>query len=135
MTKKKLPKPSQQKQLINAKVALIDGDEDDSNRNFKISFDYYNDCLCEIDELEIGSARKCLTKLKQLGQSNHKTLFNNNIRPTPIKRSGRYKALFSKLSDDVDLFEIDIGQASRLFYFIVGHLLCVVSIKNSHFKY
>jgi hypothetical protein len=133
--KKKLPKPPRKKHLLNDRVALIEGEVDESRQNFKISFDHYKSNLCEIDDLEVSSARKCLTKLKQFGQSNHKTLFENNIRSTPIKRSGSYKALFSKLSDDVDLFEIDIGQSSRLFYFIFESLICIVAIKNSHFKY
>jgi hypothetical protein len=75
--------------------------------------------------LQASAARKCLSRLKQLGQSNHKNLRENNINPRPVYNKGRYKALFSKLTDDVDLFEIDLGDASRLFYFTVGNLLLV----------
>ena len=131
--KGKLPKLSKKKRLLDDSFALIDGDEDKHHQNFKLSFDYYKSDLCEIGNLGTSSARKCLTNLKQLGQSNHQTLLENNIRPTRIKCSGRYKALFSKLSEDVDLFEITIGEAGRLFYFIADRLIHIVSIKNSHF--
>jgi hypothetical protein len=131
----KIPNISpKQKHLLNDKVALVENDEDESNPHFKISYKYYNSNLCEIKDLQGSSARKCLDKLKQFGQSNHKTLFENNIRPKKVHNAGNYRTLFSNLSGDVDLFEIDLGDASRLFYFIVGHLLHIVSIKNSHIK-
>ena len=133
--KKEIPSPKKTKYLLNDKVALIEDHEDESKLHFKLSFKYYKSDLCEIDFLPIGSARKCLTKLKQLGQSNHRTLLENNIRPRPIYNSGNYKILFNKLNEDVNLYEIDLGDSSRLFYFTVGHLLHVVSIKNSHIKY
>jgi hypothetical protein len=131
----KIPNPALRGQrLLDDKVALVDKEEDESNPHFKISYQYYNSSLCEIDNLSVSSARKCLTKLKHFGQSNNKTLCEKNILPRPVHNRGSYKALFSKLSDDVDLFEIDLGEASRLFYFTVGHLLHIVSIKNSHIK-
>lgn len=131
---KKIPNNAKQKHLINDKVGLLEGEEDESYLHFKISYKYYNSHLCEIEDLPVSSARKCLTKLKQLGQSNHKTLYENNIRPKAVQNSGHYEALFSKLDADIDLLEIDLGSASRLFYFTVGHLLYIVSIKNSHIK-
>lgn len=132
---KKIPKiDSKQKRLINNSVAIVDTDEDESTAHFKISYKYYNTNFCEIDNLHVSCARKCLIKLKLIGQSNRKTLYNNNIRPKPVHNSGNYKTLFSKLDDDVDLFEIQLGDASRLFYFTVGHLFHIVSIKNSHIE-
>ena len=131
--KKFIPSPSQKKHILNDAVALIDRDE--SEDKFRIAFDYYNDGLCEIDVLQTSSARKCLIKLRQMGKSTHKTLKENNVHFTPVHNTGRYKELFSKLSKDVSLFEIDIGSASRLFYFLVGNLVQIVSVKNSHIKY
>jgi len=131
---KNIPNVPHSKHLLNDHVALIRA-KDEVEPKLKISFDYYNSNLCEIEDLQISPARKCLMKFKQIGQSTPKTLFENNVRSEPVRRTGRYLELFSKLSDDVDLFEIDIGSASRLFYFTVGYLVHVVSIKNSHFKY
>ncbi|MGC1878066.1 MAG: hypothetical protein WA347_08770 [Rhabdochlamydiaceae bacterium] len=131
--KRLIPSPLHSKQLLPSSLALTKEKVDEGQ--FRISFDHYNDNLCEIDDLQSSPARKCLSKLKQIGRSTHKTLAENNINPKPIDNSGRYKELFSKLSPDVSLFEIDIGSASRLFYFIVGNLFHIVSIKNSHIKY
>lgn len=137
MSKKKLkiPPHSKKKNLINDKVALLQGDEDEANKTFKISFDYYNDTNCEIKNLEVAPSRKCLSNLKQIGRSNQKNLRSNNITPSRVHNSGHYKRLFSKLTEDVDLFEIDIGSASRLFYFTCENFFHIVAIKNSHFKY
>lgn len=130
-----IPNVSKSKHLLNDKVALVAGDEDESTSQFTISYKYYNSNLCEIEDLQASAARKCLGRLKQLGQSSHKNLRENNINPRPVHNAGRYKVLFSKLTPDVDLFEIDLGDASRLFFFTVGNLLHIVSIKNSHIKY
>jgi hypothetical protein len=128
-----IPNPPHSKGLLPNSVALTKEKIDEGR--FKISFDYYNDNHCEIEDLQTSPARKCLSKLKQIGRSTHKTLAENNINPKSVINSGHYKALFSKLSPEVNLFEIDIGSASRLFYFIVGNLFHIVSIKSSHIKY
>jgi hypothetical protein len=131
--KKIIPNPHFSNQRLANSVALIKEKPDEGK--FRISFDYYNDNLCEIDDLQTSPARKCLNKLKQIGRSTHKTLSENNINPKTVICAGHYKELFSKLSPDVNLFEIDIGSSGRLFYFIVGSLFHIVSVKNSHFKY
>lgn len=123
-----------QRHRIHVGNVLIKDGEDESKAYFKISYKYYKSNLCEIDDLPASPARKCLTKIKQLGQSNNKTLMENNIRPKPVYNSGSYKTLFSSLSDDVNLYEIDLGDSSRLFYFTVENILHIVAIKNSHMK-
>jgi hypothetical protein len=133
--KKQIPKHSVSKGLLPDKIALVKGFENGDVPNFKISYDYYDGNHCEIEDLAVAAARKCLIKLKYIGQSNPKTLIEKNIKSKPVIRTGRYLALFSKLTDDVNLFEIDIGEASRLFYFILGNLFHIVAIKNSHIKY
>jgi hypothetical protein len=113
MTQKKIPNPPHSRHLLANSVALIDKKADE--QKFRISFDFYNENLCEIDGLEISSAKKCLVKLKQIGRSTHKTLIENNVQPRPVHNSGAYKGLFSKLTADVSLFEIDIGKLAGCF--------------------
>lgn len=134
MKENKLPKPDRGNHLLDSKVALIKHGNDSGHQNFKISYDYYNDNLCEIDDLEISCARKCLTKLVHLGKSNCKTLHEKNLKPKPVVEKGEYKKLFSKLSPDVTVFELTIGAKSRMFYFITENIVHIISIKNSHFN-
>ena len=134
--KKRIPDPTPvPSNRLHSELALIRGEEDGSAHNFRLSFDYYKENMCEIEDLDMSSARKCLTKFKHLGKSNHKNIFEKNIRHKSVIRTGRYKELFSSLSADVSLFEIDLGSASRLFYFTVRNIVHVVAIKNSHVKY
>ena len=46
--KDKIPRAGSKLQyLLNDHIALVEGDEDESNPNFKISYKYYNSNLCE----------------------------------------------------------------------------------------
>lgn len=125
---------SKKKNIINDKVATIKGGEDETNLHFQISYKYYKNSLCEIEDLPTSPARKCLTKLKQIGLSNHTTMMDNNLKPRPVHNSKSYKSLFHNLSPDINMFELNLGDSSRLFYFTVGHTFHIVSIKNKHIE-
>lgn len=126
--------PSEKKNLISDKVATTRGREDETSLHFQISFKYYKNNLCEIENLSSSPARKCLTKLKQIGLSNHTTMKANNLSPRPVHNSKSYSSLFHSLTPDVKIFELNLGDSSRLFYFTERHTFHIISIKNKHIE-
>lgn len=109
--------------------------DDDEDKEFIISYKYYNDKQCEIKALIKNQARELLEVLRDIGRStNTQTLSKFNIKYIPVREEGEYKKLFSKLPDDADLREHPIQSTSRLFYYIVRKIVYVVCITNAHFE-
>jgi len=134
---KRIPVFSPQKnKRIPPESAKIYNPNDESNR-FKISFDFYDEKICEIENLEKSLARNCLKKLKQIGKSNPQKL-REDFKSTPIKNSGHYKIFYKNLTPDVRVFELYPGKSSRIFYFIKRDLshnfFHIISIKNKHLE-
>lgn len=133
-----IPEPKKDDTLkIPGRVALNPDEKDIEAEPFKISFKHYNDRECEIRHLNQSSARKALSSLRTIGQlAEVKQFAANNIKSTPITRSGVYKCLFKTLpkADDVDLFEYNLSGASRVFYFALDKMLYLVAIRNSHYE-
>lgn len=130
-----LPNPQHScARLIPDKVALIGDQRDIESLPFHLSFEYYNDKLCEIEYLEKNVAKRTLNNLRTIGGCNNKTLKQNGIDAIPVSNLGEYLKLYSKLPPDADVKEHKISGTARIFYFIVSRIFYLVCFKNSHFE-
>jgi hypothetical protein len=134
---KRIPVSSLQKnKRIPPELAKIYSPNDKSN-SFKISFDFYDEKICEIDNLNKSLTKKCLITLKQIGKYNYQN-FVEKLKPTSVKNSGHYKIFYKNVTPDVEISELYLGKSSRMFYFIKKHLsynfFHIISIKNKHLE-
>lgn len=116
-------------------VAQVSKKEDIEAKPFVISYEYYNDKLCELRNLQKGAHRKILEDFRKIGSLTNITQFQgNNIDCDDIKDAGEYSKLFNKLPPDIELKENAIQGKARFFYFIVERFFHLVAIKNKHFE-
>jgi hypothetical protein len=108
---------------------------------FTISYKYYNDRLCQYQDLRISHLRKVLETFRVMGRCcQRKDLARENIQLTPIDRNRKkeYRKLYSHQPPDADILELDIGKSQRMFFWILEsnrtntiHLVC---LRNKHFE-
>lgn len=104
------------------------------DKHYVISFKYYNDKLCEIDDLTKNSPKACLQLFKKITRTTLGNLRNENIDQLRIHNSGDYKRLFNSLTHEVDLFEHKLQATSRIFYFISANEFHIVAITQNHLE-
>lgn len=120
--------------LIPDKIAIISDSTEIESLPFHLSFEYYNNKLCEIQDLNRNIPKRALINLKTIGRCNYKTLKQNGIDILPVSNSGEYTKVYAKLPPDIDLKEHKISGTARIFYFIVSRVFHIVCFKNSHFE-
>lgn len=104
------------------------------NRFYKLSFEYYKDKECDIDNVEKSSHKKLLKWMKTVGKGTSLddilTLGNGDT----IDYLGEYKQLYKGLPQGVELREYRLTFQERLFYFIddAKKEINIVLIKKSH---
>lgn len=105
------------------------------SETYYVSFQHYNDKVCEIKILEKNNARNLVKDLRTIGKCcSTNDLVSNGIRLSPIYDNGDYHKLFRGLTDDVDIKEHIISSEARLFYFIVRKTFYIVAITNNHLE-
>lgn len=121
--------------LIPHKVALFDDREEKEIKPFHISYESYKRKLCEICNLKQGQSRKALRDMVIIGgMCNINQFPSNNIQAKPIKNSGEYKKLYTRLPEDIDLKEHKIGGSARIFYYMIDRIIFIVAIKSKHLE-
>jgi uncharacterized protein involved in propanediol utilization len=99
-----------------------------------LSFNHYNEKVCEIKLLQKNCPKECILVLKRISQSRIGSLKENNIDKFEISNCGDYQKLYNNLTKDVQIFEHKIQGESRLFYFIAASKFYVVAITNNHLE-
>lgn len=126
------------KQQIPAHAPLIKDLSDPEAKYYLISFMEYAGKLCQINNLNQGSARKLLTILRNVGCvcTKPKDLREKaGLNMKPVSDSGVYSRLFSGLSQDVGLYEHYLSKSARLFYYTTPYKLFeVIAIRNTHLR-
>lgn len=120
---------------ISQTVAISDSLKDYENKRVSFSFEVYNNNQCEIANLDKTEAKKLTKELKKVSSTVTKHFRNQNISGIackPIYNSGNYSSLFSEISDDIELLEIDYSNAGRVFGYIVNNIFNVVAIGKKH---
>lgn len=107
-------------------------------RPYVISFQKYNEKLCEIDSLGKNKGNKALSILKKVGTkvSTRADFQKYGIQTKPIIRDGAYKPLFNRLADDIEIREMFLQDTGRIFYFDIepDRVLYVVAITENHLE-
>jgi len=105
---------------------------------YVISFARYNERLCEISLLSSNKARKALETFKAVGTKIRSAVDfqRHHIDQIPVRGEGEYKKLYNGLSGDIELKEIKLQQAARIFYFDIEleRKFYVVAITENHFE-
>lgn len=105
---------------------------------YMISFEKYNEAMCEIDCLGKNKHKKIVQVLKQIGMKVRSTadFQRHSIDRIPVTCSGGYKPLFNRLDPGVDLKELKLQGTGRVFYFDLEHkkTLFVVAITENHLE-
>ena len=105
---------------------------------YVISFAKYSDKVCEISLLNSNKARRAIENLKKIGTEVRSAgdFQRHSIDRIPVKEKGNYKKLFNGLKDDIELKELKLQQAARIFYFDIEpeRTLYVVAITNNHLE-
>jgi hypothetical protein len=105
---------------------------------YHISFEKYNNKLCEIDSLGKNKGNKALSILKEIGTkvSCRADFQRHKIQNDSIRNEGEYKKLYSKIDDGIEIKELFLQGTGRIFYFDIEpeKILHVVAIKENHFE-
>jgi hypothetical protein len=124
--------------LIPQEVAELSTEEELEGEPYLLSFQKYNNSLCEIDNLLKNCPKRALKDLKTMGRDifDFKDFNKYGIRTKLIKCDGEYKKLFSRLSLDRELRQHDLPGTARMFYFIseIERVIYVIAFTNRHFE-
>jgi hypothetical protein len=103
---------------------------------FNISYKHYNKKICGINELESGSYKSFTKYLRKIGGNASIIDLREELKTNlkQINRSGEYGKLFSKLSDDIEVFEIILTSSNRLFFYIVENNFYIIALRAKHFE-
>ena len=128
----------QQDEIPQSVAELPEKSEAPEAMPYVISFAKYNDKMCEIHLLDSNKAKKALETLKQIGTkiACEADFQRHHIERKSIARLGDYKRLYNKLSEDIDIKEIELQQDARIFYFDIEakRTLFVVAITKNHLE-
>jgi len=122
---------------IKSGVALSPNPADSEIQNFVVSFKYYNDKFCGIEELQRSQLKKALINLRIIGSLKTINDFKNNkIDYIDVDYGGDYKKLYRKLPRDAEVKEHKLGLKERMFYFVLKDkkIFELIAISNTHFE-
>lgn len=128
------PKTQKMHERIPESAGVIAEALNPEDANFRISYHYYRDDLCEMKNLIGNAGRSCLKDLRTIGKSKKGTLASNGIDEIRVRGEGAYKPLLNGLTEDVELREHKILSTARLFYFVKEETFHVVAITNAHIE-
>lgn len=94
--------------------------------NYMLNFFHYNHSQCELKHIQ--EYKPLIDKFNYIIESSP---FNLKIR-SPIRNSGHYSNLFSKLPPDTDLEEMKFADTGRIIFFRVRNHFCIVSVLARH---
>lgn len=104
---------------------------------FKISYVKRNTKVCEFENLDKSSYKRCLTFFNTIGGTIDFDEIMNGTSYTirPIKNSNNYKKYYKDLEDDVELFEVYLCGKNRLMWYIdpaykIFYIVCYVAAHN-----
>ena len=105
---------------------------------YVISFAKYNERMCEISILDSNKARRAIETLKKVGTQIRSPgdYQRYSVDQIPVRCDGEYKKLYRGLSPDIELKEIGLQQAARIFYFDIEseRTFYVVAITQNHLE-
>ena len=126
--------PSKNK-YIPENVSHVLTESDKEIECYHLSFQHYNDTVCEINDLVKNGSRRALLNLKTIGRCySLSSLKSSNIDITPVDNKGAYKKIFQRLTEDVEIREHKIQSTARIFYFISDKMFYIVAITNTHIE-
>jgi len=127
--------PEKASEIIPEAVAENIGNSDPEAQPFMISYQYYNDRECGLQNLGKNGPKKVLEHYRIIGScSTTRDFTRHHIKAKSITNLGEYSKLFKHLPPDIDLLENIIQGVERYFYFVVDNIFYVVSISNSHYE-
>ncbi|MDD5689202.1 MAG: hypothetical protein PHQ76_02850 [Caldisericia bacterium] len=121
MNQEKIPQPQIEKTvLIPDTVAEIPEDKIDKEaEQLVISYRYYLDKFCGLEEYKLSQLKKSLKIFRKIGSlCTLKQFQKNDIRYDLVKNNGGYKMLYNNLPEDIDLLEHKIGETERVFFWV-----------------
>ncbi len=116
---------------IPPEVANVPQNKDNEIKKFLLCFDHLNERECKLDSFNPSRARALIQTLKQITdcEVRHRhTIIRDKINNVP----GPYLSLFSNLTPDVSLFEIEFSGSGRIFFFDFMEKINIVSIEDTH---
>jgi len=125
-------KPSIPKTKIPFEVTNIPNNRDFEDDPYYISFEYYNNKECEVEELPKKSVSCILNDLKIICKSKEKNLRHSGIGCDSVYDSGEYSGIFKGLPDGVEVKEHKFHGTRRLYYFLLRHVFYVICTSNKH---
>jgi hypothetical protein len=132
-------KKGEEVSIIPESAAELKTEEEPELKPFLISYQRYNDKLCEISEgLVKNCQKKALIDLKKIGKEifDFKDFKDHGIDAIPVEYKGEYKKLFNRLHPDVELYEHKLQETARIFYFLneIKKIFYVVAITQAHYE-
>jgi hypothetical protein len=108
------PVKKQNREKISDRVAQLSSESDLETKGFLISYCYYKNKECEVNDLQKVPAQKTLKKLITIGQSlSLEHLKEQNVRIENVINSNSYRKLYHGVPPDVDILETCISKAGR----------------------
>jgi hypothetical protein len=91
-------------------------------RNYQLIFERYNHEECEIPQLDKTTAKALINKLNEITRVNNSSISSTHLLRHKVINQNDYSSLFSKLEDDVELYEVKYANTGRIMcYFINEH--------------
>ncbi len=109
--------------------------EDYENKKITFSFKMYNSSQCGIGSIDKKEAKKLTKKLKNMSAvltKHFRHQDSSNIACKPVHNSNNYSVLFTDLSEDTDLLEVDYSGPGRIFGYLVHNIFNIVAIAKIH---
>ena len=128
--------PKEKRQKIKDNFASWNEQGEPEGTLFNISYKYYLEKECGINNFVSGSYKAFTKYLKDIGKSANlsdlKTCFGHKLKR--VENKGEYKKIYNKLSDDEEVFEINLSTTNRLFFFIVENFFYIRALRAKHFE-
>ncbi len=114
-------------------VANIREKKDIEEEKFLISFGFYNNDECQINNLDRRKPHELLHKLKKISNlTSFLEFYDSGINTTIVKNRNDYKRFCKTVPVGYKTYEDEIQGTARLFYFIMEKIFYVVCITNTH---
>jgi len=119
--------------LVPPQAAIIADQQDIEDAKTRFAFTQYNEKVCELKDLDKKKAKALTSKLR-LCSSIGLGDFKRSYQRDKIEKAGSYLRLYTDLSDDIELFEMEYGQTGRVVYFYLtqSSTIEIVSILKKH---
>ena len=106
--------------------------DDKLKENFLFSFVHYKQSQCGLKDLEAASSKQLIKKLRIINETTLRGLASSKIIRNNVNNSGQYTKLYTGLSPDVEIKEIDFSDSGRIFAYFVERFVCIIAINPNH---